>query len=307
MKGISRSLAYLGAGFFFFLFFLYWTFPSEVLKDRILHQVEDSLGGQYRLKVAKMSAGLVFGFTFKNLVVTKKQDGKDVTVFQSPSVSVNPSYLAMLRKNTDLSFNVATTKGGVKGQFSDSPDQTRVLVDLNDLNLSDLKFLAVSAGVPLKGIIGGEVDLKLSKKDVGKNSGNIDLDLKSLSLDPTKVKLDPSAPEAVMEIPKINLTGPKGSKIVGELSRNNLEIKELGLKGGDLDASLKGRLTLGPKIDDYQLNLEGPVKLGTALTEGVPLLSLFEQQKQSDGSYNLLISGRLVKPSITVGQFKVPF
>lgn len=307
MKGITRVLAFLGAGFFFFLFFLYWTFPTEVLKDRILHQIEDSLGGQYRLHVTSMSAGLIFGFTFKNLQMTKKMDGKDVVVFQTPRLRVNPSYLALLRKNTDLSFKVATTKGGVKGNFFDSPDQTRFSADIDNLNLNDLKFLSLSAGLPLRGIVAGEIDVKFSKKDPSKNSGNIDLDLNSLVLDPTKIRLDPTTPEATMDLPKINLTGPKGSKLVGELNRNNIEIKELSLKGGDVNAALKGRITIATQLDDFQLTLEGPVKLSGQLSEGVPLLSLFKQQQQADGSYNLLLSGRLVKPSVTVGQFKLPF
>jgi hypothetical protein len=145
------------------------------------------------------------------------------------------------------------------------------------------------------------------EKDVAKNSGKPRLDLNGLFADPTKIKFDPTMPESTMDLPKINLTGPKGSKLIGELSRNNIEIKELGLKGGDINAALKGRVTMAPQFDDYQLNLEGPVKLSGQLSEGVPMLSLFKQQQQSDGSYNLLLSGRLTKPAVTVGQFKIPF
>lgn len=307
MKGIVKYLVYAGAGLFFFIFFLFWTFPYDVLKTQMIHQIEDGLGGQYRIKVQKMSAGLITGFTFKNVEVVKKDAGRDVLMFKSPKLKINPSLLALLSKKTVASYSIVAGKGEVDGKIIDSADETRVIANLDELNLNELKFLSVSYGVNLKGIVDGDIDLKFSKKDPTKNSGKIELNLISWVLDPMKIKMDPQAPEATMDLPKITLTGAKNSKLTGDLVKNDLNIKDLSLKGGDIDLNMKGKLTITPKVDDYQLNLDGKFKLTPALTQAIPMLALFEQQKQADGSYDLQLSGRFVKPSITVGRFKLPF
>src|SRR5262249_27262868 len=161
--------------------------------------------------------------------------------------------------------------------------------------------------VNLRGVIDGNFEIKLSKKDMNRNGGGVELALVNLVLDPMKVKLDPSSPETAMDLPKITLTGAKDSKILGTVNKMDMDVKELSLKGGDLDLALTGKLMLGARIDEYRMNLEGKMKLSPQLSQAIPMLALFEQQKQPDGTYDLQITGRFNKPSITVGRFKLPF
>jgi len=307
MKGASRVLAYFGAGVLFFVFFLFWTFPYDVLKSRILNQIEDGLGGQYRIKVQKMSGGLLFGLAFKNVEVVKKEGGKDLLLFKTARLRLRPSWIGLLRKNTSVSFDVKTSKGGLDGKFVDSADQTRVQLELDEVPLGDFRFLSALYGVNLKGTLDGDADLKINKKDVAKNAGQVEVDLINLTLDPMKVRLDPNAPESTMDLPKITLTGAKNSKLLGTLTKTDFDVKEFTLKGGDLDLSLKGPINLGPRFEDHRVNLSGRLSLSPALAQAIPVLSLFEQQKLPDGSFDLQVGGRLAKPSITVGRFKLPF
>ncbi len=307
MKKSVKILGYFGAGVFFFIFFLIWTFPTDVLKTRIINQIEDSIGGQYRIKVQSMSASLIFGFTFKNLEVVKREDGKDVLLLKSPKFRINPSLMALLRNTTKLSFSVELGKGEVSGSYLDSSSENEVELDFDDLNLADLKFLSTLYSINLKGVINGTYQLDSNKKDPSKNRGKIDLTLANFSLDPIKFKMDPTAPESEMVIPQIKLSGAKNSRFVAEFQKSDLAIKEFVFAGADVDLNLKGTLNITPKPDDYRLDVTGTLKLKPELAQAIPIMALFEQQKQADGSYPLTINGRFWKPAISVGAFKLPF
>lgn len=307
MKNWVKILGYFGAGIVFFLFFLLWTFPYDVLKTRILNQIEDSLGGQYRLKVQSMSASILWGFTFKNVEVIKKDEGKDVVLLKSPKFRVNPSFLALMSHNTKLSFMVLVGKGELSGTYRDSTAESSLSLDFDDLNLADLKFLSELYNINIKGMINGTYAMTSNKKDASKNSGKVDLTLSNFTLDPIKFRMDTSSPESEMTIPSIKLSSSKNSKFVGEFRRNDLVIKEFSLNGADIDLNLKGTLNTAPRFDDYRIDLSGNFKIKPELAKNIPILALFEQQKQPDGAYPLNFNGRLMKPGISVGAFRLPF
>ncbi|MBL7684417.1 MAG: type II secretion system protein GspN, partial [Deltaproteobacteria bacterium] len=287
MKGPIKYLIYLGVGAFFFIFFLFFTFPFDILKGQIIHQIEDGLGGQYRLKVQKMSAGLITGFTFKGLEVVKKQEGQDVLVLKSSRLKVNPSIFALIQKKMNASYSLLIGKGEIYGKFSDSTTQTAVEINFDEVSLSEFKLLSNPDGINLKGLIDGSYEMSLNKKDFSKNTGKMDLDLKNWVMEPYKIKMDPQNPETTMELPKINLTGGKGSHLKGTLSKNTFNISELKLQGGDVDANMKGNVQLTPLPENMTLDLSGKVKLSENVAKGIPILSLLEQQKNPDGSYDL--------------------
>lgn len=307
MKNWVKILGYFGVGVFFFVFFLFWTFPYDVLKTRIINQIEDSMGGAYRVKVQSMSAGIIFGFTFKNLEVVKRDDGKDILLFKTPKFRINPSLMALLRKTTRLSFSVDAGKGDVSGSYLDSPTENETIINFDEINLTDLKFLSALYGINLKGVLDGDYEFDYNKKDPTKSSGKINLSLINFSLDPFKVRMDPNTPESEMQIPQIKLSGAKNSKLMAEFHKTDLDITELSLNGGDLELSLHGKITVTPRIEENKIDLSGTFKVKPELLQSVPILALFEQQKQTDGTYPITLTGRMMKPSISVGAFRLPF
>ncbi|GEM_PF-2143318 len=303
-KEWMRYLSYAGLGLFFFVFFLFWTFPYEILKNRIIHQIEDQLGGQYHLKIKEMSAGFFTGFTFKNVEVIKTEGGKEWLMFKTPKLRVNPSWIAWMRNKTSVSFKIQTTQGKVVGTYYNSPEKNEISVEFDSLRLSDLHSFTSSAGLSFKGMIEGDVDLTLFKKDPSKNSGKVDISFVDLNLASFSIKLDPNSPEG-MPLPQIQLTGAKNSKLLGEVKQNILEIKELSFKGGQIDLNLKGKITLAPHFEDYRIFLEGKLKPSSLLAQLIPYLVLFEQQKLPDGSFELQVSDSLMNPMVMLGKMKL--
>ncbi len=306
MTRSARFLAYLGAAFFFFLFFLFSTFPTDVLENRIIGQIEESLGNNYQLKIQSSSIGLLTGFSFKNVELNQKADLKEVSLLKAQKLKINFSILSFLRKKIRLSFYAKINKGVLEGDFFDDTSESDIDLSFDDFNLNELQMLSSLYNIKLSGLINGDASAVFSKKNIDKNSGKVDLTFQNLKLDSYKIVLDPSSPESTLDLPKINLTGSKNSKLVGELKKDRLEIKELTFKGGDLDLSLKGNLKIADRADNSEVNLEGNLRITPLLSQAISLLALVEQQKEPDGSYRLKISGRLTKPSITLGNFRLP-
>lgn len=306
MTKSAKFLAYLGAAFFFFLFFLFSTFPTDVLENRIIGQIEESLGNNYQLKIQSSSIGLLTGFSFKNVELNQKVDLKDVSLIKAQKLKINFSILSFLRKKIKISFYAKVNKGTLEGDFFDDATESDLDLSFDDFNLSELQSLSALYNLKLSGLINGDASAIFSKKNIDKNNGKINLTFQNLKLDSYKIVLDPNSPEATLDLPKINLTGSKNSKLIGELKKDKLEIKELTFKGGDLDLSLKGNLKIADRADISEVNLEGNLRIAPLLSQAISLLALVEQQKEPDGSYRLKISGRLTKPSITLGNFRLP-
>jgi len=303
-----RIILYTGAFFFFFVFFLYATFPDEVLKNFVLSKIEDALGQQYRIKVNKMSAGLIFGFSFKGVEVTDQSSAQPTVLLKATKVSLNPSLLAILQKNAKFNFDVVVGKGEVSGRYYNSSSESELRLDFDELNL---KELGSSGGNNLISHFEGKLDGKFYtdfySNNPSKSNGEIRLNFIDFGTLAFQVPMSPDMPGSEMEIPAIKLSTGKNSKLVATYAKQDWSIEELIFTGGDLELNLKGKITPGMHIEDYMIDLSGVAKIKGENLQKLPILALLESQREADGTYKLQLSGKLIKPSVTVGTFRLPF
>ncbi len=308
MNKTLRIILYTGAFFFFFVFFLYATFPDEVLKNFVLSKIEDALGQQYRIKVNKMSAGLIFGFSFKGVEVTDQSSAQPTVLLKATKVSLNPSLLAILQKNAKFNFDVVVGKGEVSGRYYNSSSESELRLDFDELNLAEL---GSSGGSSLLSHFQGKLDGKFYtdfySNNPSKSEGEINLNFVDFGTTAFQVPMSPDMPGSEMEIPAIKLSTGKNSKLIATYAKQDWNIQELTFAGGDLELNLKGKITPGMHIEDYMIDLSGVAKIKGESLQKLPILALLESQREADGSYKLQLSGKLMKPSVTVGTFRLPF
>ncbi len=308
MKTWMKVLGYFGVGVFFFILFLYFTFPDEALKNYLLNQIEDGMGGKYRIKVSSMSSGIVFGLSFKNVEITRRDSDTPAIFFKSSKVNINPSIIAFLRKINKFSFSIVFGKGELSGNYYDSATENDIQLEFDKLNLKDINLSSELAIFNyLKGVLDGNFEVKFFAKDPSKNKGLIDVKLADFVITSFKTRMDPTSSESEIEIPEIKLSTSKNSKLVADFNKTDLNIKQFVFSGGDIEINVNGQIHLAQKVNDYQLDLRGNIKINSEAVKKVPLLALFEQQKQADGTYPFTLTGRLMKPSISVGAFRLPF
>lgn len=301
-------LLYIGAGILFFIFWLIVVFPYDALQSRVITEIENQTGGRFKIDMKDMDISLFGSITFENLKISEIQGGNKQLLLQTPKLKIGFSPLGLLSQKMDFDFYLKGTKtGDVEGDFRKVNGTIELNMDLDEYPLSELKFLASKAKVGLKGKLDGEVKLKLNPVNPTQNNGNIDIQLVNLTMDPTSISLDPSDPASAMAIPAIKITGPKGSHIQAKVLKEDLDILSVKFTGGDLDLDLKGRVVLkGRTPQEYRLNITGGFKMTEALTKALPFLFILEKQRDDKGVYPLTVSGRLGRPNIQIGKFRVP-
>ncbi|MBI5497803.1 MAG: type II secretion system protein GspN [Deltaproteobacteria bacterium] len=201
----SRVLRFLGYPSFFitcFLVSLYLTFPMDVIRPRVMHEMTKALNsrknpGPYgkpgRITVESMDLYRFSGLDFRGMTI------HDVTTDPDPAapivldrVRVRVGLLGLLRKQLAVSFNVDAYDGNVVGDAVLAGEGFRELrsVNAHGEGLAWGKVAAVrdKLKVPAEGTLGGEVDLTLGKDPKDAN-GTIKLRGESLAMGPGELTL----------------------------------------------------------------------------------------------------------------------
>lgn len=234
MKIKPNLFLYFGAGFFFFIFWLYWVFPYDALKTRILNEIENRSQGKYRLKFSEMDVSLFGNLSFKKLKVTEKVGFEEQEVLRSPKVEIDFSPFALLSKKLDLAFNIKGKKGDLGGEVQQENEEFSLKMDFNKYPLEGWKILSTKMETGIRGVIDGGLEVEINKADPSRNNGKIDLELIRFSMDEKQISLDRNNPEAALKLPPLKITGNKGSNIKGILTKSDFKFSSILLKGGGI-------------------------------------------------------------------------
>ncbi len=309
MKSKINFFLYVAAGFVFYLFWLYWVFPSAAIRSRIIAEIENRSQGQYKVDVGKMDFSFFGSVTVKDLKVSQRLGSEEQVLIKTPKFKLGFSPFAIFSKKPDFSFYLKGSKGDLEGAYRRENDEMDLQLIFDQFPISDLQFIAQKTHLGFKGNLDGKINIRLSQADPNRNAGSIDLELQNISMDSTKINLDPTSPEAARDLPPIKITGGKDSVIQGEIRREDLHISHLVFQGGDIDLNMTGKVSLqGPDPKNYKLALQGNFKVSEGLAKALPPeFSFLESQKSPDGSYPLSLTGRLGHPDIRINKFKIPY
>lgn len=300
---------YILAGVVFFIFWLVVAFPYDALESRVLTEIENQTGGRYKIEMKDMDISLFGSVSFEDLKISEKGAPKGQVLLATPTLEIGFSPLGLMSNEVDLEFYMEGKKSGeIEGDFKQEGPSIELNANFDEFPLAELKFLTQKAKVGIVGNLEGEIaDLRFNPIDSSQNQGDVRLQFENVKLEATKIKLDPSDPSSDIEIPAIKLSGDRGSQFIAKLTLDKFNIEDITFKGGDVELDLKGSITMrGKKPGEYRLSLKGQFKLSDKLTKAIPLLGLLEAQKTAEGVYPLTITGRVQKPNIKIGKFRIP-
>ena len=170
---------------------------------------------------------------------------------------------------------------------------------MKDFNIIFLNLLKDMYGLGVEGQVSGKVDLDVYLFEPLRNRGDVDIRIHRLKVAESNVM-------NILDLPAMDLDSTEDSQIRLVISNGNIQVQRFSLSGSDFDLSLKGKIYFSRRLPNYRLNLRGKFLFPATITPQLPFLLLIDSQKSADGSYPLTITGRLSKPNVQIGEFKLP-
>lgn len=285
-----------------FVFFLYWTFPYGVLKDKIIGMVEQQIGGGIEVNIETLEPYWFTGVEVTNLVISDVSNSKEQPLLKCKRAYARASFFSLIIGRPNFSFDIEMDKGEVSGSFAQNDESLSIDAEFDAFDLSSFQLISSRIGINLSSKIDGDISLKIDRTRPLQSTGQIDLTLSDLKVTPSEAKIG----ELAIPLPDLTLAKGRESKIKIGVSKGAIVFDTLKFAGGDLALDMKGKIFLSPKVENYRFNLTGTFTASKKLSDALPFLFIVEQQKQQDNSYPLALSGRIGKPVIKVGTFTVP-
>lgn len=278
----------LSYGVFFllvFLFFLVITFPGEVIKNRIIAEIESAT--PYTVEIEKASVTPLLNVKLSGVRLYKSKD----RFIPIDSLSIRPSILGMITGSRKFPFKARLLDGEVEGSVvmsASSPSEIEATV--KNVTIDSIPaFLSSDSGevVSLGGVMNGSMDVVLEPQPKGEFQFEID----GFSMKDIKVK--------GMSLP--SFTDLK-SVVKGNIEAKTTNIQTLSVTGKDIDLEITGTTPLlwempkGGIIDlGYRLEIKGE-----QMAKYKSLLSPY-LATQRDGSLGGKILGTIKNPRFEKG------
>ena len=300
---MPKALKYIGYFLLFifsFLFFLYWTFPYDVLKDRMINTAAQQLGSDYDVRIGDFSPSFFTGASLKQVKILKHEGDNVKTLWSAAKVKIRASIGSILFGKTNVKFSAKNQKSSISGNFKKTDEGFNFAGSFSNFNIGDLGFLD---NVKLTSAIDGDIKLNINKRQMLQSSGAADLELSDIKLAAGDLNLGEGFS---FNIPELFLSKGSGSVLQFELSKGAVRIKQLKLADGDLKLDVSGDIFISSIFKNYRMNLKGTFSVTPKMEQAMPFLFMVEKQRQPDGTYPISITGRIGQPSIKIGDFTLP-
>ncbi len=294
-----KVLVYPLFALFCFVFFCLVLFPFDSVRGRIESEIKRSLGGAYDITIGKIDLSLPAGVDIEKVHVFSLQ-GQRTKVAQIDEAELNIGLLALVMGKLDVNYDIRAAGGRIQGNFKQTKENIAVEADLKNVNLAAVPLIKENWGIGISSDVDGDVDIELYPRTPLKNNGSIQLKIDQLKTEAGNIK-------GFLALPDLTLATPQSqSKIDVIMNRGSVEIRKLGLSGGDLTLDLGGKVYLAQRLSNLRFNVRGKMGVSEKLDKALPFLMIVQKYKGQDGLYPLTMTGQLRKPNIRIGEFRVP-
>jgi type II secretion system protein N len=276
--------------FFFIVFavFLFETFPGEIIKKRIIAEIESNT--PFTVDIQKASISPLLSLNMEGIKLYKSKD----RYIQLDSLSIRPSILALVSASPKFPFKAELLNGEVEGSISIIKSESRLKnidATVKHLNVDSIPSLLsseqASDQIDLAGVMDGRINIQLEPQP----KGDFQIEINQLNVKNIKVK-------------GISLPSFGGLKSVfkGNIDGKRTNIEEWSVTGNGIDLQITGNapllweLSKGGVIDlGYRLEMKG-----TQMARYKGLLAPY-LLTQSDGSLGGKILGTVMNPRFEKG------
>jgi type II secretion system protein N len=283
-----QALRYVGYAVFFVVMLilgLYYTFPWDAAKDRVLDLASKSSG--MTITAAELQPSWITGIVAKDVKITMP-GAKDPLAIEK--LKARAKVLALITGKKGFTAEMPLAKGELDADVVLSDELATVKSDAKNVELGLVPGLTDTIGVPLTGTASLKTDLALGLKDPKVTNGSIALKLSSL-------KIEKGGKAAGFPIPELAI-GDLDWQIPVEAGKATL--KQLHVTGDSVEMVIDGTIGLLNPLSRSNANLTVSFKPTDKLLKSEPLLGALlnniANAKGSDGFYTYSMTGTFKAP-----------
>lgn len=263
---LLRVIGYPAFFGFFFVTFLYATFPYDRLKEAIIAAAEAprvtatgrTVPATSTLDIQDLGPTFLPGLEFRGVTVTSipERPTERETRMELDRVRVRISLFGLLTQHANVSFRVEGLGGEIEGEASsffgtELPGLRALKMELRDLRVGDIAPLAAMVGLPLRGTMAGTVDVTLPEGRTSQAEGAVRLTVNALTLGDGR---------AQFQLPGF------GGVTIEQIRAGNLEmsvnvrrgaaiLERVQAHSAEFDLQMDGRVDLRPNFGDSAMNI----------------------------------------------------
>lgn len=295
---------YSAFGVFSFIFFLYLTFPYDVVKQRV---VSEAASAGWKVTMDSLGPGL-FGVTASGVKLSKIQDENAPKPAEgAPELPPSePLYVGTVSARPALfppgvALRAKAFGGTITGAVGGLSD---LHVDFAFSNLDPSQGnLKGFTGLDLSGKLDGDASLLLPRAgreyDLSQANGSINLDVEKLVLKGGTVVVPMYGTPTPMELPKIGIGDVQGKV---KIDKGMATLDQFRGKGEDLELAATGTVKLAKRPDYSELNLELKLKAEPDFVKRLGILgsglSILPTDRENDKFRVAKINGYLGRPNL---------
>jgi type II secretion system protein N len=207
---LKVAAPYVGYSTFFvftLMLFIYWTFPWDRVRDKIVAEFEKSQhvppgGSKQVLAIGKLEPSWFTGVVLKDVSLTTipSDPTKPASTLRAEEIKVRIALSSLLSSAKDMTFSAKALGGTIEGSVThkatvakdaDKPGAKKdpasrydrfIKIELEGLSLNDIAPLRDAIGVPVTGTLKGSIDITLEQSRADHASGTITFDIEGFCL-----------------------------------------------------------------------------------------------------------------------------
>ncbi|PID39347.1 MAG: type II secretion system protein GspN [Proteobacteria bacterium] len=325
LRGVLKWIGYPLYALFALVLMIYLTFPAARVKTVLEARLSTP---ERQVQIGSLSLGPLLRVTAEDLLVTIRPKptvaprlplgGKPKT--QGPTTPTKPKVqrlrvkrlnasvglFALLSGGIDVDFSLRGLGGEISGRYAMQREKKRVKhwrleLELKEISAKEVPQLS-SLGPPVYGTLSGKLVLDAPLGQLGRSSGEVDLELEGAAFGDNKAKIKIKGnPFLAMGItlPRIRL-GRVSAKI--SVTKGKVTFDKVGAKSSDVELDVTGGMTLRKPLPFSNVRTYVKFKLSPQLVKRHAALQALGpalgKGKRADGFYGMLISGALRGPRV---------
>jgi len=274
-------LAYSLYGFAVAIFFLYYLFPVEAVKNYANSEVSRTFP-QLRTRIDQAQLVFPMGLRFENVAVFQQNN----PFLEIERITIKPSWLSLIGGQKSITYAARTSGGRIEGDAAFKSEQITFNGNLDKVRLEEIPALQRSIPHGLSGILSGKISYRSDAANQQAANARINLSNCTIQLAEPFFNIDS------LTFISINADA--------QLQNQQLKLTRCVFKGEELSGDLSGTGLLGSRLRNSTLNLSGNVQPNTVLFQraGGDLVTSF-LKGAGKGGLSININGPLNNPNVS--------